>query len=319
MKKRSPSFCILSLVTMSLLAGSLSAQSYLSCQQHDGAVTVIATKANDQSFFTAGNDGFLVKWNGINQGERYQIGDLPIEMLDLNPAGDDVAAYESDGMSTNRLSVYDWNSLNRRFAKRFKSPLTCLSYSARGTYLFVGTSTTGGIYILNARTGETLKNIKTIPGMITMARTGDSEKTAIMYSPSGYLYYWDMKKGNVKVKFSTETSLSQPCLFGSGKYQNRFFAGIKRNTIYVIDATNGTTLATYNATNPRLARCAGDYEEGLFSVSDKGRGYSLSLISCESLENYIKSPDSRNGSLPSSSLVKNFMGLKGSDAFCSIA
>lgn len=299
----------------------LSAQSYQSNQPHDGAVTAITVKSGDQAFYTAGSDGFLVRWDSLGQGEskgeRYQISDIAISMIAGNPDANDVAVYESDGLATNRVAVYDWNTFGRRFAKRFKSSVTCLSYSAKGSYLFVGTAAVNGIYILNARTGDVVKNIKTIPGVITMARTGDSEKTAIMYSPSGYLYYWDMKKGNVKLRLQTEASLEQPCLFGSGKFQNRFFAGVKANTIYVIDATTGKTLSSYNATNPMLASCGGDYEEGLFYISDRGRGYSLSLISCESLADYLT--QTASGSLPSSSLIKNFMGLKDSDSFASIA
>lgn len=312
---------MLALAISILCAAGTHAQSYQSNQPHDGAVTAIAVRADEQVFYSAGNDGFLVRWDSLGQGEskgeRYQISDIAIALIAGNPDANDVAVYESNGLSTNRVAVYDWNTFGRRFAKRFKSSVTCLSYSAKGSYLFVGTATVNGMYILNARTGDVVKNIKTIPGIITMARTGDSEKTAIMYSPSGYLYYWDMKKGNVKLRFSTEASLEQPCLFGSGKFQNRFFAGVRDNTIYVIDATTGKTLASYNATSPMLASCGGDYEEGLFYISDMGRGYSLSLISNESLTDHLT--QSASGALPSSSLVKNFMGLKDSDSFVTIA
>ncbi|MBP5464793.1 MAG: hypothetical protein J6Y13_06455, partial [Treponema sp.] len=175
------------------------------------------------------------------------------------------------------------------------------------------------IYILNPKTGDVIKNIKTIPGIITMAKTGTSEKTAIMYSPSGYLYYWDLKKGNVKARFQTEPALQQPCLFGSGTFQNMFFAGVKDNTIYVIDATSGTTLASYNASNPKICCCEGDYEEGLFYVSDRGKDYSLSLISNDSLEGYLTASSGSKKAMPASSLVKHFMGLKSSDSFTAIA
>lgn len=316
-------FCILSLVFSSFYAAQLAGQAYQSLQPHDGKVNCIASKANEQSFFSAGEDGFLVQWEhsgqGENKGERYQISELPLKQIDLAPGDRDVAVFESDGLSVNRIAVYDWNTYNRRFAKRFKNTVTCLSYSANGSYLFVATAAVNGIYILNPKSGDVIKNIKTIPGIITMAKTGTSEKTAIMYSPSGYLYYWDLKKGNVKARFQTEPALQQPCLFGSGKFQNRFFAGVKDNTIYVIDATSGTTLASYNASNPKICCCEGDYEEGLFYVSDRGKDYSLSLISNDSLESCLTATSASTRSLPASSLVKNFMGLQSSDSFTVIA
>ncbi len=315
--------CILSLVILGFYRPQLFAQAHSSCQPHEGGVNVIATEADRQSFFSAGEDGFLVRWEhsgqAENSGDRYQISEMPIKQLALNPRDSDVAVFESDGLSANRIAVYDWNSYSRRFAKRFKTTVTSLSYSAQGNYLFIATAAINGIYIMNAKTGDMIKNIKTIPGIVTMAKTGASEKTAIMYSPSGYLYYWDMKKGNVKVKFPTEAGLQQPCLFGSGKFQNRFFAGVKDNTIYVIDAMRGNTIASYNASNPMLCSCDGEYEEGLFYVSDRGRDYSLSLISNDSLVDFLDSASQAATSLPSSSLVKNFMGLKSSDSFVSIA
>ncbi|MBP5464959.1 MAG: WD40 repeat domain-containing protein, partial [Treponema sp.] len=293
---------ILSLVISACIIAPLTGQAYQSLQPHDGRVNILASKADEQSFFSAGEDGFLIKWqqNGQEEssGERYQISDMPIKLLDLAPADSDLAVYESDGLSTNRIAVYDWTSYNRRFAKRFKNTVTCLSYSANGSYLFVATAAVNGIYILNPKTGDVIKNIKTIPGVITMAKTGTSEKTAIMYSPSGVLYYWDLKKGNVKVRFSTEAALQQPCLFGSGKFQNRFFAGVNDNTIYIIDATNGNTLASYKARNPKICCCEGDYEEGLFYVSDRGRDYSLSLISKDSLEGYLTASSGSKKAMP---------------------
>ncbi len=327
MKTRKPKFLskigILSLVMFSFYRPLLYAQAHSSCQSHEGGVNVIATETNLQSFFSAGEDGFLVRWEhsgqAENRGERYQISEMPIKLLALNPTDSDVAVFESDGLSANRISVYDWTTYTRRFAKRFKNTVTSLSYSAQGNYLFIATAAINGIYILNAKTGDVIKNIKTIPGIVTMAKTGTSEKTAIMYSPSGYLYYWDMKKGNIKVKFPAEAGLQQPCLFGSGKFKDRFFAGVKDNTIYVIDAIKGNTIASYNASNPMLCCSDGEYEEGLYYVSDRGRDYSLSLISNDSLESFLPTQSQAVRSLPSSSLVKNFMGLKSSDSFVSIA
>ena len=36
-----------------------------------------------------------------------------------------------------------------------------------------------------------------------MAKTSDSEKSAVMYSPSGYLYYYDLKKNKLKTRLSS--------------------------------------------------------------------------------------------------------------------
>ncbi len=300
-------FCVLS---------RLSAQAYTTSQSHSGSVSSLATletvHSPNSSFISAGSDGFLVKWSPLGTGEHYQISDLNVAMVAANPVNEEIVIYENNSLDLNRLTVLDWKNFNKRYTKRFKDSITCLSYSANGTYILVGTAAVKGIYILNARTGLTYKNITDIPGIITMAKTSDSEKSAVMYSPSGYLYYYDLKKNKLKTRFSTESALEQPVIFGTGTFQNRFFAGTKGNTVYVIDALNGKTLVRYNVTNPFIFTGNNDYEEGIYFISERGRGYSLNLIASESLRPLLKN---NMAPPPEAVLVKSFMGLKSGDNF----
>ena len=69
---------------------SVSAQSHISTQAHQSAVTSIAPATDDYSlntFFSADNDGFLIKWTSDDQGEHYQISDLQIKMIAIAPDG----------------------------------------------------------------------------------------------------------------------------------------------------------------------------------------------------------------------------------------
>ena len=99
---------------------SLYAQSHISTQSHSGTVTNVAyLEGADNSVFSAGNDGFLIKWTEDGMGEHYQISDLPIKMIARSPNGNEIAVYETDGASLNRVSVWNWKTLTRRFAFRF--------------------------------------------------------------------------------------------------------------------------------------------------------------------------------------------------------
>ena len=104
---------------------SLFAQSHISTQSHAGKVTNVAyLEDSDGSVFSAGTDGFLVKWTEDGMGEHYQISDLTIKMIARSPNGNDIAVYESDGASLNRVSVWNWKTFTRKYAFRFNDSLT---------------------------------------------------------------------------------------------------------------------------------------------------------------------------------------------------
>ena len=79
------------IVLSALLLGFLSflnAQSHFSTQSHQALVTNIEAVADstgwDTAFFSAGEDGFLIRWGQDNQGEHYQISDVGIKLMRLH-------------------------------------------------------------------------------------------------------------------------------------------------------------------------------------------------------------------------------------------
>lgn len=317
MKKFLPIALSISLLATSLLA----AKSYNSTQSHNGKVTALLsmqTATNDSdSFFSSGTDGFIIHWNNNSTGEHYQISDLTIGATAKNPQTSELAVYETDSLTINKITVLDWKNLSKKFTKRFKDSVTCISYSEKGNYIIVGTAAVNGIYVLNAKTGLVNKRIKDIPSIITMAKTGASEKNAVMYSPSGFLYYYDFAKDKVIAKFQTQGDLEQPILFGTGNMQNRFFAGVKNNGLYIIDALSGKILVHSPATSPFIVTGTNTDEKGLYYISATGRGYTLKLLSYETLEECIKKKTSY--SVQEGILIKNFSGLKSRDSITAIA
>ena len=63
-----------------LTVAVLPAQSHISTQAHQEEVSTIIPASDsgefEQSYFSVGKDGFLIKWSGDDQGEHYQITDL---------------------------------------------------------------------------------------------------------------------------------------------------------------------------------------------------------------------------------------------------
>ena len=225
-------------------AGFAFAEAHISTQSHQSQVTAVCsvpvTAGNDFEYFTAGDDGFLIRWNENNEGEHYQISDVGIKQIAVSPSGNLIAVYESDGGSVNKVSVWDWRTLSRKKFWRYKDSITSLKFSARGTYLIVGTASVDGVEFYNTSNWSKINKIKANTGIVNYIHTSDTEKTAVFYSPAGNLSYYNMQNGNLKEKFSVIQGLSQTLLYND----NKFLAGIKDNTIYIINAYKGTSVTS---------------------------------------------------------------------------
>ncbi len=309
-------------------------QAYSSTEAHEERVTAIlpfeTSTQSSSSFFTAGNDGFVIKWDSDGFGEHYQISDMQIGLIARNPLNNDIAVYETDGVSSHRVTVLDWKTYAKKYSKKFKDSVTNLSYSENGTYLIIGTATTNGIYILDAKTGSTRKKVSDISAVISMAQTGSSEQTALFYANSGSLIYYDLKnykvltetkqkknadgttkKTTITHKYSTEAKLDQVMIVDS---KSKFIAGVKDNTIFIINAINGKLITTYQARSPLLLRSKLEDEKGLYYIANEGRNYSLRLIPTETLDTlYTESKKGTVSNPPDSQLIKYFVGLKSRD------
>ena len=195
----------LSLSFIFITVFSATAQSHISTQAHQESISMLVSASTqtefDSSYYSIGKDGFLVKWTSDNQGEHYQITDLEIKMAAVSPNGKEIAVYETDGGSINRVSVWNWDTLSRKYARRFTDSITSISYSQKGTYIIVGTATVDGAVFLNAATGTVINKITDSTGIVNYAETSSSEKTAVMYSPAGNLSYYNLTTGKLKKKF----------------------------------------------------------------------------------------------------------------------
>ena len=288
-------------VTLSLFTVhySLFPQSHISTQSHSGTVTNVAFLENsDGSVFSSGNDGFLIKWTEDGMGEHYQISDLPVKMIARSPNGNEIAVYETDGASLNRVSVWNWKTLTRKFAFRFTDSLTSLSYSAKGTYIICGTASVSGAFFLNSQNGSVIRNkIKENTGVVNFVQTSDSEKSVIMYSPKGNLTYYNLQTGEQKASFGTEYDLSQFTLFNNGV----FGAGVRGGIIHVIQAVTGNTLGTFSANNPVLI--GSNKSPDLYYIVNENRQFKVYKIA-----------NARNKAVIAPELQRTFSGLKTGEA-----
>ena len=285
------------LFAAALLAVSLSAQSHISTQSHQAQVTQVApvsARGTDGSYYTVSDDGFVIKWTFDGQGEHYQFSDVSIKLIAVSPNGSEIALYETDGGSINRITVWDWKTLTRKYLKKFSDSITSLSYSSKGTYLIAGTATVDGAVFIRTQGWQIVDKIKANTGIVSYIHTSNTEKTCVFYSPSGSLSFYDFMTGKLKQKMQILKGLSQTVMYD----ENRFFAGVRDNSIYI--TASGKTIASIPANNPLIISTEADYN--LYYLETDGRGnYEVKMI--ESLEeNKVSNPR----------LVKTLKGPRGS-------
>ncbi len=270
------------------------ANTQVSTQGHDGSITAIAvTKTAGKTIvYTGGDDGFLTRWTENGKGEHYQISDDSIKMIAVHPNGNDIAVYESDGLTVNRLSVWNWRTLTKRFAsKRIDSTITSLSYTSKGSQIMIGQANVMGIIFMDSTRGTVLSNkVKDNAGTITFSQTSVSENSSVMYSALGQLIYTDIRSGNRRASFKVENNLESTLLFNN----DVLFTGVDGNTIYLYESTSGNILERINANKPIIATSRAD--DNLYYFETDGKNSILKMI------------EVRNGVInPTPVILKNFI------------
>ena len=288
---------IFTLIFSALFIFSLEAQSHISTQSHQGQVTQIApvsTRGTDGTYYSASDDGFVIKWTFDGQGEHYQFSDVAIKLIAVSPNGNEIALYETDGGSINRITVWDWKTLSRKYLKKFSDSITSLTYSANGTYLIAGTATVDGAVFIRTQGWQIVDKIKENTGIVSYIHTSKTEKTCVFYSPSGTLSFYNLATGKLKQKMQIVKGLSQTVMYN----ENRYFAGVRDNTIYI--TFSGKTIASIPANNPIIISTEADYN--LFYLENDGRSnYEVKMIESKE-ENLVSNPR----------LVKTLKGPRGS-------
>ncbi len=207
-------------------------------RRHQGAVLALAAVPRSDDFFSGGSDGFL-SFHGRDGCETWQISDMPVRMISVHPDGNLVAAYESDGFSVHRLSVWKWDEKRRLYAKRFRDSITSVSWSAKGNYLMIGNTSLEGITTLSGESGRQKNIFRNSPGPVTLGITGATESSMITFGPLGRIVYTDISNGKTRASYQGPTDVDHPVLLAN----NSVIAGYRNSSVVTVDATTGRILA----------------------------------------------------------------------------
>ncbi len=236
-------------------------------RMHEKEVTDLKIARDARTYFSASVDGFISWYTAEGFVDTWQISNIPVKQIAPHPDGTVIAAYESDGFSVHRVSVWDVMQKKRLYAKRFRDSVTSISWSARGTYLFVGNTSVEGITTLDGNTGSLKTVFAKSPGIVSFAATGASETNIITYGPSGRIVYTDIQKGTERAEYPGPTSLVNTVLFANGLS----LAGYKDGQIYIVETTTGRTLRTVSTPIPVFSAAETDADILWFSKDEEGR------------------------------------------------
>ncbi len=265
-----------------LISTSLFAQKQLSTQPHTGPVTSLVQKGD--YVFSSGEDGFVVRWDQNGLGDHLQVSDIAIKKIDISPDGRLIAVYESDEFSIHRISVWDWKTKTRKYAKRFTDTVLSLSFSHNGTYLMIGLSSSDGLVFLDAEYGIAMQLIKDQTSVVSLCETSKSESSAVVYSTTGSLLYVNLKTGLTTQKLTTESGLTKPAFADPNK---NYFTGFKNGKLYIVFSTTGKTLASFTAKNPLMI--TGISNSNFSYIEETGKNtYAVKQVSLEKGEFQFK-------------------------------
>ncbi|MDR1970775.1 MAG: hypothetical protein LBQ46_02525 [Treponema sp.] len=253
---------------------------------HRGRVSGI--QYDGRLLLSVGEDGFLGIWDPkLGRAlARFQLSGLPILTMACRPGKTQIACIEDDGLGQYRISVWDYGALKNLFTLRFRDPVQNISYSAGGSYLIISRSGRTGVVLLDPETGELLLDPRNtpeeFPSSAGLAVIGRTERVMLVYSPSGSLSYWELRKDGVlrlapslddsglPLEFDAPPDLGSPLLFGN----NRFFAGFGQGGLVILRADTGTEIASDPSLTQGKLAARGD-ELYCLSVPADSPGYTF--------------------------------------------
>lgn len=240
---------IVSLFIFAFLPFVVFSQMRTTTSGHNGEIIALLKDpaSKTDAFYCVGKDGFISHWNN-NQGRTYQLTDRQIKFAVIHPTKPEIAIYETDGNTENIVTVWDCQKLAKKFSVDFEDSILSLSYSKKGTYISIGTSTEAGTVFINSSNGNVEKPISEKMNMMSYIETTASEKTFVSYSLTGNIgyYYTDSKKASKKIPAGT--GFNPVCTFSNIRY----LAGLKSGLVTIIDCVTGKTVFTQSASNACL-------------------------------------------------------------------
>ncbi len=205
---------------------------------HSSAVDALALDYKNQKLFSGDENGTIKIWDLYKNRLRMnlQVSHLPVKEIAVNPVNTTIAVLTTDSLSTFKLSVWNWKTGKKIFSHRLTEMPLFLKYSPKGTYIVYGKPAWNSVIFLDAKKGYQKQMLTRGTGIVSTAFISSSEKTILLYTPSGTIQYWDLTTGKSKIQpIRTKGSLSSVSILQKGKYMSGYYDGY----FYLINLVTG--------------------------------------------------------------------------------
>ena len=216
---------------------------------HTGRVNSIAYHDTYSLLFSGGEDGTLRVWDSKTEKLVYllQITHNPIEKIILNPEAPQVGIIEKDGISTHRLSVWNWQTKTELFSRQLTELPLDIAYSPKGSFIVYSVTDYDSLTFIDSSTGRTLDYLPRGFGIVTSFVISPSENTIMAYLPSGRIEYWRIREGERKTWVETERDVRS--IYYTRNL--RFMIGAIRDRLVIIDLLTGKVDSSLELENIR--------------------------------------------------------------------
>ena len=205
---------------------------------HSSSVDALALDNKNQKLFSGDNNGTVKIWDlHMNRlSMNLLVSHLPVKKIAVNPAAPTIAVLTTDSLSNIKLSVWNWKTGKKLFSHRLSEMPLFFRYSPKGTYLVYGKPDWDSVTFLDAKKGYSRQILTGGTGIVSNAFISSSEKTILLYTPSGTIQYWALKTGKSKIHpIRTIGSLSSVKILKNGKYMSGYYDG----NLYLINLVSG--------------------------------------------------------------------------------
>jgi hypothetical protein len=158
-------------------------------------------------------------------------------MLSVNPASEQVAVVETDGVRSFSIVVWDWEEERLLFRVPLRQEPLFIRYSGMGSMIVYGESAWESLHIVSARDGVPFPFHPEGFGIVGFAEVSRSEKTVMTYRIAGRISYWDLSTGALVRDVATVPRLAGIRL----SRDRRYMAGLTGEEIVLVDTLTGAT------------------------------------------------------------------------------
>jgi WD40 repeat protein len=214
---------------------------------HTGPVRSLDVDERNNLLFSGGDDGTVRAWDTDTKKlvSLLQISHYPVLKIVLHPVKPHVAAVQKNGINSYLLTVWNWKTKTELYSRDLEELPLCIEYSPKGSYLIYSKTSWDSLTVLRGETGRKLPYLSRGFGIVSHFAVSPSENTIITYSPSGRLYYYDIREGERKYSFTTLPDLEKIEFTGN----LRFMAASDTERFLFIDLTSGTVINEFRMKN----------------------------------------------------------------------